>query len=1336
MRHKSIYTRPNSSNCEIMLLHLKKIQFLVFLSFLLLPFFHHAQIQVNSVNTVPITCPNNGMIIISATTTSPPLLYSIIAGPVVQPVQTNSVFTSLLPGNYTIKITDGAGNETTATATVGGTYQNPDFTISPTTPYCVGQSTGKLVAVNIPGTGLAPFSWQLVAPSPVTAGPQNDGTFENLPAGNYSIRVTDACGSFSTDAFTLQNPDTRFSFLGQMPGEQGSFLAAKIGCDSMLISYWLNISNPRMPLTFRYFTPNGTFIPTSGTTVDTSFMQLSGQVMVSQIIPGLDYGDAVSAHIYNTCGDSAVTMTRTIHPFVFYPKYYFNDCGATAQVSYTNTPYQEYHTSIHTNASYSLTNVTNSTLVESGTVTVQQNNGIISITPAVVAGETYHFSITDGCGETFESDFTVPAIAPPVIMNKYVFSGACIDSVVGTYYILTSGFALGAKAVVLSGPSILGSTKPEFEYTDTYTYPDTIDMANGESFMMNNLAAGTYQYKIIDDCGNELFDSITIAPEQVTSLRRKTLTEKGCPGHNKIFYSMVSGGNVVIRNITSNAIVANRDFIAYTDDNQASMYNKDSVINLSDGIYEVTYQFLESPVSEYVKDLNDSDIPCWKIVDTVVIAPYQFPQMTTGNAIMCNNTVNFVLIPDTTKGVAPYQYEIISGPQTFAVQSSNIFTITEPGTYTARIFDFCGNASTKQITVDTISFDPLEMNTNCNNTSLIFPSSIYYTYEWLMPNNQVYVGYSLILEPVTPADTGMYYISKIVNINGCTDTLHSSFYVTLNNYLVQTIPFCIGTDVQVGTSIYDSPGIYHDTLTSIAGCDSIVVTTLMILPQDSDTLHISICPQESYLFGGTSYANSGFYRDTLVSTHGCDSIVTLNLVVSPYKYNTINQVICQGNNFAMGGNHYNLSGTYRDTLSTATCDSVITLNLTVQPYKYHTITQTICQGYPYTMGNHTYSLTGIYTDTLSTATCDSIITLNLTVLPSKYNTITQSICAGDSYTVGNHVYTLPGIYTDTIFMATCDSIITLNLSVLPYKFNSITENICQGDSYIVGNHTYTLPGIYTDTLPTATCDSIVTLTLNVLSKPVLSMSVASFYCYQTGTVAVSVTPAGGTLTGDFVEGAGLDLTAAAPGNYSVTYHYTGANGCDNTLTTPFLVTTPLVPGFTYSSDCFQKATFINTTQPALGTTTYSWSSDGGVETSTAVSPGITYDQPGDYVMTMTATDSYQCSYAVIQPFSIQEGVGIKDFVVPNVITPNGDGVNDVLYLPTILEACIQYKILILNRWGNLVYEMNSAQNAFSGLDEGGKALTAGVYFYIVESDDIDCKDEYKGFCSGMITIVR
>lgn len=1262
-----------------------------------------AQLQISSVSTTPITCPNNGVISVNATTNVPPLLYSIISGPVTQPVQTNPVFTSLLPGNYTIKVSDGAGNELTAPASITGTYQNPAFTISDTTPYCVGESNGKLVGNVIPGTGLSPYTWQLIAPSPVTAGPQYTGLFENLPAGNYQMRVTDACGSFSTSAFNLQNPDTQFGFLGMPVGQQGSITAIKVGCDSMQITYFLHFDNPRMPLSFAYPTSNGVFIPTSGTTIDSTNLHITGDMMITQIIPGMDYGDQVTAHIYNACGDSAVSITIVTHPFVFYPKYAYSNCGSTANVIFSNSPYFDFHTSIMVPATYTFTHVSSGAVLETGNVTVPQNNGIFSIPDTLTQGETYYFSITDGCGQTFQSNFTVPALAPPVIVHEDIISGACIDSVVGTYRILTAGFGANAKLVMLSGPSTFGSTKPEFEYTDTYVYPDTANMVNGESFLINNLAVGTYQYKIIDDCGNEILGSLTITPQQVTSLKRVTEYEKGCPNHNKIFYAMVSGGNVVIRDLSSNTVLADHDFVAYTENYLAEMYNRDSLINLPDGTYEITYQY-EQLVGALENGFafNQNHTDCWKIVDTITIEPYQTPEMSTGNAILCNSAINFVLVPDSTRGVQPFQYEIISGPQTFPVQSSNIFTINQPGTYIARIYDACGNASIKQITVDTLSFDPISVSSTCSSTSLILPGSIYYTYEWLMPNGQTHIGDSLILDPVMPSDTGIYIISKIVNINGCVDTLHTTHHVGLPHFLQQTIPFCQGTTVTIGTSTYNLPGIYTDTLLSVSGCDSVVVTNLAVLPQNADTtdvticpgdsllvgsqyydlpgfytdsvqntngcydllithltlqsitdtIHVSICPLESHPFGGNNYNASGYYSDTLVSATGCDSISILHLTVQPYIFNNANVTICQGDSYPFGGNFLTQQGIYIDTLATQGCDSIVTLTLTVAPYIHNAVSHSICQNDAYLFGNLQLSQAGIYIDTFSTAGCDSIVTLTLSVTPFKYGSLTQTICEGQSVVVGGHSYNATGTYMDTLATSSCDSIVTLTLIVLPLKYNTIYDTICAGQDYPFGGTHYIHSGVYTHPFPTNTCDSIVTLHLTVIPVPSVSIVTSA---YETGN-------------GVFVQ-----LNAVS----------------------------------------------------SSGSLSYSWSSSAVMNDSTISSPTMTIQDP-TWVY-VTVTNAYGCSatagYHVPIPVT-------STLYIPNSFTPNGDEPNQLFRVYGSNIA--QFELIIFDRWGEIIFETTDINYGWDGTYRG-KIVPDGLYVYKVSAIGMDYVTYEK---TGHIAVLR
>jgi gliding motility-associated-like protein len=74
-------------------------------------------------------------------------------------------------------------------------------------------------------------------------------------------------------------------------------------------------------------------------------------------------------------------------------------------------------------------------------------------------------------------------------------------------------------------------------------------------------------------------------------------------------------------------------------------------------------------------------------------------------------------------------------------------------------------------------------------------------------------------------------------------------------------------------------------------------------------------------------------------------------------------------------------------------------------------------------------------------------------------------------------------------------------------------------------------------------------------------------------------------------------------------------------------------------------------------------------------------------------------------------------IVPNVITSNGDGVNDFLII-TNLEDYDKVSLTILNRWGTVVYENNNYQNDWKGHDQNGNALNEGVYFYLVTPTSI------------------
>jgi gliding motility-associated-like protein len=98
---------------------------------------------------------------------------------------------------------------------------------------------------------------------------------------------------------------------------------------------------------------------------------------------------------------------------------------------------------------------------------------------------------------------------------------------------------------------------------------------------------------------------------------------------------------------------------------------------------------------------------------------------------------------------------------------------------------------------------------------------------------------------------------------------------------VQAITLCNGDSIIVGSHSYTDSGSYTDTLQTWQSCDSIVLTSLTVLPTYFQTLEVTICEGESYILGNQAYNHSGTYTANLQSAlGGCDSTIELVLMVT------------------------------------------------------------------------------------------------------------------------------------------------------------------------------------------------------------------------------------------------------------------------------------------------------------------------------------------------------------------------------------------------------------------------------------------------------------------------
>jgi gliding motility-associated-like protein len=107
----------------------------------------------------------------------------------------------------------------------------------------------------------------------------------------------------------------------------------------------------------------------------------------------------------------------------------------------------------------------------------------------------------------------------------------------------------------------------------------------------------------------------------------------------------------------------------------------------------------------------------------------------------------------------------------------------------------------------------------------------------------------------------------------------------------------------------------------------------------------------------------------------------------------------------------------------------------------------------------------------------------------------------------------------------------------------------------------------------------------------------------------------------------------------------------------------------------------------------------------------------DYTVTYNVTVTDLCGNTAIDEVSVPLRTDC-DVIVPNIITPNGDGENQFLVFEN-LELFPQPKLEVFNRWGNRVYQSDNYQNNWSPAD-----LNPGVYYFTLELGTIDPK---KGF---------
>ncbi|MFN8311049.1 MAG: gliding motility-associated C-terminal domain-containing protein [Chitinophagales bacterium] len=1324
----------------------------------------HAALMIDSVVVIPSNCANSGTITTYAHSGSA-MFFALVSGPDIRPPQSGNQFAGLPAGSYTLMVTTSQNDTAYANPYVSGNYQFPDFILTYHHPLCAGTATGLIVGNEQPGLGTPPYHWELTNLNTNVTISQSSDSFDLLPAGDYRLRQYDSCNSFATRSISLIDPHTAYS-IGQIYNNMYS-------CDSNRLHF--QIITPDLylaePITISLQTASGIINDTlpsqnypPGYNMYYDFDYRYGNA---------HYGDVASFTITNACGQSTFIDNR-ISTFVTLTS--FNPVVDSCALKFRPNLYLEPYLSTFNGSSSIYTNMSEpillvihdaltGTLIDSSFHNDSLGSAFAVFGKLAPQGRLYTYTISDTCGNSYSGTFTTPSQNPPSI-SKWVNIWHCRDSAASVDIQFTNYFFSAPYIELLSGPSYLYSSKPHYAFRDTIIYPikkiynqyGVGGVGGGDfihGFWLSNLGVGTYHFRAYDSCGHSYSDSFTVTPQDVGDDHYQIKVKKGCPGENQIMLRLDAGGNFNpnsqigtyrIDPIAGTGFVTYKTFQFY---GSADSIFRDTIRNLNSGYYVLQLQY--SHIGDFITAF---DSVCPIIYDTIYIPPYQAPKISYATQIKCNGLVHVGLVADSTTGVPPYYYEILSGPQTSSVQAAPFFTLSLQGNYVARISDTCGFARTFSFFVDTLSFKQIiKIGSSCigNTAILVSEPATNVTYIWQKPSGGIFIGDSLRLSPVTAADYGLYHIRKIVNINGCSDILATTYSLVSNTIDSVSASICNGNSISVGSHVYTATGIYRDTFAT-ATCDSIHILNLTVNNYKFDSVSASICNGNSISVGSHVYTVTGIYRDTF-ATATCDSIHILNLTVNNYKFDSVAASICNGNSISVGSNVYTATGIYRDTFTTSTCDSIHILNLTVNNYKFDSVAASICNGNSISVGSQVYTATGIYRDTFATSTCDSIHILNLTVNNYKFDSVSASICNGNSISVGSHIYTATGIYRDTFATSTCDSIHILNLTVNNYKFDSVSASICNGNSISVGSHIYTLTGIYRDTFATSTCDSIHILNLTVnnykfdsVSASLCngnSISVGSHVYTATGiyrdTFATStcdsihilnlmvIPPNRDTLTVSFCTGDSFKFGNRfyfQSGVYSDTI---ATANCDSIHTLEIVLFTPAIAQI-------EPISIIHETGDTIilrgqGNGIFHWSStlpitnpDIPITTATASSPAWVY-------LHVITADNCSATDSLFIPVSECNDV----IYVPNAFSPNGDGANDTY---RIYGRCIHLnRLMIFNRWGEKVWDTSDIEKGWDGFYKG-ELQPPGIFVYYLTYNSGNRPRGERHELKGSITLVR
>ena len=307
----------------------------------------------------------------------------------------------------------------------------------------------------------------------------------------------------------------------------------------------------------------------------------------------------------------------------------------------------------------------------------------------------------------------------------------------------------------------------------------------------------------------------------------------------------------------------------------------------------------------------------------------------------------------------------------------------------------------------------------------------------------------------------------------------------------------------------------------------------------------------------------------------------------------------------------------------------------------------------------------------------------------------------------------------------CDSLLQVNLVNTSRGAVQFSWTLGDGTGAITqdDNHSYTAPGTYVVTLiatDSARCHPADTISKSVTLLPnVTGDFTVNEVCFGQSVQFTNLSNPNLRFTWNFGDSTNSNLFSPAhlygnPGTYRAQLVIIDSSSCNiaDTVTHPLQVVHDPVANFNLTADTVNYEAPVVFTNASSYYTQLQWNFGDGTPGSDEANPTHIYEKPGWMKVCLTASNDL-CA----DSFCKEIFVDFKPLIgVPNAFSPNGDGVNDVVFVEG--KGIAELVFRIYNRWGEKVFETHDQSVGWNGYYKG-VLQEVDVYSYAVEATFIN-----------------